>query len=81
MLHHTAHCAEKVVSTCLCGGSASAGSGSAERVGRGGGGWGHLQGAVHMVAAGLGFELLSPCRGLVSGKKGYLGSERVYGNR
>ena len=35
MLHHTAHCAEKVVSTCLCGVSASAGSGSAERVGRG----------------------------------------------
>jgi len=49
--------------------------------GTGGGGWGHLQGAVHMVAARLGFELLSPCRGLVSGKKGYLGSERVYGNR
>ena len=49
-LHHTAHCTEKIVSARL-----RAGSASAEAVGRGGG-WGHPQGAVHMVAARLGFE-------------------------
>ena len=56
-LHHTAHCAEKIVSARL-----RAGSASAERVGQGGvggtggGGWGHRWVAVHMVAARLGFE-------------------------
>ena len=49
-LHHTAHCAEKIVSARL-----RAGSALAERVGRGGG-WGHLQGAVHILADRLGFE-------------------------
>ena len=94
-LHHTAHCAEKIVCAlahwfCVT-----------RKGGTGGGAWGHPQGAVHMVAARLGFEkamvgtgratprpdcidrlikLLSPCRGLVSGKKGCLGSEWVYGN-
>ena len=70
--------------------------------GTGGGGLSHCQGAVHMVAARLGFQkamvgtgratprpdcmdrlkktLLSPCEGLVSGKKGCLVSEWVYGN-
>ena len=49
-LHHTVHCTEKIVSVRLCAGSASA-----ERVhGRGGGGWGHSQGDMHMVAARLG---------------------------
>ena len=74
-LHHTAHCAEKIVSARL-----RAGSASAERVGQGEVGgvtgrvlctwwllglalkrpWlvpgGPLHGAVHMVAARLGFE-------------------------
>ena len=48
-----------------------AGSASAERVGQGevggtrGGGWGHLQDAVHMVAARLGFEkaMVGNCTG------------------
>ena len=47
-LHHTVHCAEKVVSAywfCV-----------SRKSGTGGGGWGHLQCAVHMVAARLGFE-------------------------
>ena len=52
-LHHTAHCAEKIVSVRLCTGSVSE-----ERVGWGGGGgrWGHLQGDIHMMGARLGFE-------------------------
>ena len=44
-LHHTAQCAEKIVSAHWHMGSAST-----ERVGQGGG-WGHPQGAVHMAAA------------------------------
>ena len=47
-LHHTASCAEKSLHAC-------AGSASAERVGQGGG-WGQLQGDMHMVAAMLGCE-------------------------
>ena len=48
-LHHTAHCAEKIVLACL-----RAGSASAEMVGLGEvSGVTHPQGAVHMVAAGL----------------------------
>jgi len=39
------HCAEKIVSARL-----RAGSASAERVGQGGGGWGHLQGDLQMLA-------------------------------
>ena len=52
-LHHTAHCTEKIVSAHL-----HAGSVSAERVGQGevGGVTGRVQGAVHMVAARLGFQ-------------------------
>ena len=46
-LHHTAHCTEKIISARLRTGSASA-----ERVGQGEVG----EGAVHMVAARLGFE-------------------------
>ena len=46
-LHHTAHWEEKTVSAHL-----RAGSTSAER----GGGWGHPQGDMHMVAARLGCE-------------------------
>ena len=41
-LHHTAHCAEKIVSARLCAGSASAERvGQGEVGGTGGGGWGH----------------------------------------
>ena len=42
------HYAGRIGSVRLCAGSASA-----ERVEQGGGGWGHLQGAVHMAAARL----------------------------
>ena len=48
-LRYTAHCAEKIVCACLREGSASA-----EKGGTGGGGWGHLHGAVHMAAARFG---------------------------
>ena len=50
-LHHAAHCTEKIVTVCLCAGSASA-----ERVGQRGGGWGRPHGDTHMVAARLAFE-------------------------
>ena len=41
-LHHTAHCAEKIVSVRLRAGSASAERvGQGEVGGTGGGGWGH----------------------------------------
>ena len=41
-LHHTAHCAEKIVSARLRAGSASAERvGQGEVGGTGGGGWGH----------------------------------------
>ena len=49
-LHHTAHCTEKIVSVRL-----HVGSLSADRVVRGGG-WGHPQCDMHIVAARLGFE-------------------------
>ena len=39
------HCAEKIVSACLC---------ISRKSETGGGGWGHPQGAVHMAAARLG---------------------------
>ena len=50
-LHHTAHCAEKIVSACYACGSASA-----ERVGQGEVGGGHPQGDMYMVAARLGCQ-------------------------
>ena len=50
-LHHTAHCAEKIVSACymrrFC---------VSRKGGTGGGGWGHPQGGMHMVAARLGCQ-------------------------
>ena len=48
-LHHTVHCAEKIVSVRLPPGSASA-----ERVGQGEVGLGHPQDDMHMEAARLG---------------------------
>ena len=58
--------------------------------GTGGGGWGHPQGAVHMVAARLGFEKAMASTGratpALSAWTGLenttltLGSEQVYGN-
>ena len=50
-LHHTVHCAEKIVSAryarrfCV-----------SRKGGTGGGGWGHPQGDMHMVAARLGCQ-------------------------
>ena len=50
-LHHTAHCSEKILSArythwfCV-----------SRKGGTGGGGWGHLQGDMHMVAARLGCQ-------------------------
>ena len=50
-LHHTAHCAEKIVSArytrrfCV-----------SRKGGTGGGGWGRLQGDMHIVAARLGCQ-------------------------
>ena len=68
--------------------------------GTGGGGWGLLQGAVHMAAVRLGCKsnmvgtglvnsrpgcmsrlLLSPFRGFISGREGFLGSKQVFANR
>ena len=48
-LHHTVHCAEKIVSVGLY-----AGPTSADMMGQRGGGWGHPQSDMHMVAARLG---------------------------
>ena len=47
-LYHTASCTKKSPHACV-------GSASSERVGQGGG-WGHPQGDMHMVAATLGCE-------------------------
>ena len=48
-LHHTVHCAEKIVSAhYACWFCVS------RKGGTGGGGWSHPQGDMHMVAAGLG---------------------------
>ena len=51
--------------------------------GTGGGGWGHLQGAVHRAAGGPIFTLayrvlLSPCRGFISGREGFFGAELIF---
>ena len=47
-LHHIGHCPEKIISACyarlFC---------VSRKGGAGGGGWGHLQGDMHMVAARL----------------------------
>ena len=48
-LHHTVHCTEKIVSVRYVGWFCVSRKG-----GTGGGGWGHLQGDMHMVAARLG---------------------------
>ena len=48
-LHHTVHCAEKIVSVGLY-----AGPTSADMMGQRGGGWGHPQSDMHVVAARLG---------------------------
>ena len=53
-LHHTASGAEKSLHACT-------GSASAERVGQGGG-WGHPQGDMHMVAAMLGPDCMGRLR-------------------
>ena len=45
------HWTEKIASVHLCAGSVSAEKGGTE-----GGGWGHSQGDMHMVAARLGCE-------------------------
>ena len=50
-LHHTAHCTEKIVSARYARGFCVSTKG-----GTGGGGWGHLQGDMHMVAARLGCQ-------------------------
>ena len=44
-LHHTAHCAENTCRFCV-----------SRKDGTGGGGWGHPQGDMHMVAARLGCQ-------------------------
>ena len=46
----TSHCAEQIVPVCLQAGSAY------RKGGTGGGGWGHPQGDMHMVAARLGSQ-------------------------
>ena len=50
-LHHTAHCEEKIVSARYAGWFCVNRKG-----GTGGGGWGHPQGDMHMVAARLGCQ-------------------------
>ena len=96
-LHHTAHCAEKIVSARLRSGSASA-----ERVGQGevGGVTGRVLCTWWLLGLALKRPWLVPggpppaltawtglenttltLQGLVSGKKGCLVSERVYGNQ
>ena len=63
-VHHTAHCAEKIVFACWCTGSASA---------KREGGWDHTQGAVYVEAARLGCHLqASVCMAAVR-----LGCKRV----
>ena len=54
-IYHTAQCAEKIVSVCLCVGSASAERVGQEKVGQAGG-WGHPQGDMHMVAGTFGCQ-------------------------
>ena len=96
IIHHKCGCTYSEILECTFGYITLHTHGfciSIRKGGTGGGGWCHLQGAVHMVAARLGWDwvghfppslhgqayktLPSPCRGLVSGKEGCLGSERV----
>jgi len=93
-VYHTAHCAEKIVSARLRAGSASAERVGQGEVGgvihrvlctwwllglalkRP---WLVPGGPPHILTAWTGLE--NTCRGLVSGKKGCLVSEQVYGNQ
>ena len=52
-LHHTAHCAAKIVSVCYACWFCVSRKGGTGGGGTGGGEWGHPQGDMHMVAAGL----------------------------
>ena len=55
-LHHTAHCAEKIVSVRYARRFCVSRKGGTGGGGTGGGGWCHPQGDMHMVAARLGCQ-------------------------
>ena len=83
IVHFTSHCGLYSLCTLVCGVCVSRKDGTWE------GGWGHLQGDIHVVAAWLCYEsyrqkkkmLFSLCRGFIFGNKGCFGFEWVYDNR
>ena len=69
-LYHTAHCAEKIVCTLAHGFCIN------KKCGTGGGGWGHLQGDMHTVAARLGCQRAMLGIRWVNSHPGYMDSLR-----